>query len=202
MNSYQGYYNKSMIRAIIFDCFGVLTTDGWLPYKRKYFSDNPELAAAATDLNKRVDAGLASYDEFVTAIAAMAQVPREQARTAIEDNVADIELFEYIANELKPHYKLGLLSNAGANWLDELFTAEQVQLFDAVALSYETGFVKPNPQAYHIIAERLGVEPVQCVFIDDQERYCTAAREVGMPAIVYTSPAQLRAELSPLLDIA
>ncbi|MEO6513250.1 MAG: HAD-IA family hydrolase [Candidatus Saccharimonadales bacterium] len=191
-----------MIRAVIFDCFGVLTTDGWLPFKRKYFSDNAKLEAEATDLNKQVDAGLASYEEFISSIAQLAQVPRREAHKAIEDNVADEELFEYIARDLKPNYKLGLLSNAGANWLDKLFTEAQVKLFDAVSLSYQTGFVKPDLRAYQMIADQLGVDPQECIFIDDQERYCSAAREVGMQALVYTSFKQLQADLSPLLQEA
>ena len=190
-----------MIRAIIFYCFGVLTTDGWLPFKRKYFGDDPKLEAEASDRNKQVDAGLASYDDFMVAIADLAHVPLEESHKAIENNVADEILLSYIATELKPHFKLGLLSNAGANWLDKLFRKDQINLFDAVALSYETGFVKPDPRAYQTIAERLGLMPEECIFIDDQERYCTAAREVGMQAIVYVSAKQLQTELTPLLTI-
>jgi len=191
-----------MVKAIIFDCFGVLTTDGWLPFKRKYFSNNPELEAKATDLNKQTDAGLASYEDFARGIAELAQVPFLDAIKAIENNVTDDELLEYVTAELKPQYKLGVLSNAGADWLNKLFSPAQITLFDAVALSFETGFVKPDPRAYQTIAERLGVEPSECVFIDDQERYCIAAREQGMQAIVYTSLEQFKQDLPPLLDKA
>jgi len=191
-----------MIKAVIFDCFGVLTTDGWLPFKRKYFSHNPELKAKATDLNKQTDAGLASYKDFAHGVAELAHVPFAEAIKAIEHNVTDDELLEYLAAELKPRYKLGVLSNAGADWLDKLFSPAQIALFDAVALSYETGFVKPDPRAYQAIAERLGVEASECVFIDDQERYCTAAREQGMQAIVYTSLERFKQDLPPLLSKA
>jgi HAD superfamily hydrolase (TIGR01509 family) len=198
----QGYYNRDMIKAIIFDCFGVLTTDGWLPFKRKYFRNNPALEAEATSLNKQVDAGLASYEEFESSIARLASVSLAEAHKAIESNVPDDELFEYIGSELKPNYKIGMLSNAGANWLGRLFLPEQVALFDAVALSYEMGFVKPDPRAYLSIAARLGVEPSECIFVDDQQRYCTAAIEQGMQAILYSSSEQLKDELAPLLPKA
>lgn len=177
----------------------MLTSDGWLPFKRKHFSHDDDLLQQATDLNKRVDSGLADYGAFLKKVAVLAHVPFEVARRAIENNVADEELFAYISQELKPKYKLGLLSNAGDNWLDELFSPEQVRLFDATALSYETGVVKPNARAYQIIAERLGVEPGECVFIDDQERYCTAAEDVGMRAILYKNVAQLQQELAQSL---
>lgn len=188
-----------MIRAIIFDCFGVLASDGWLPFKRKYFGHDKELFEQAGDLNKQVDAGLADYDDFIREVAKMAGLSEAVARQAIEDNPPHAELFEYIRSELKPKYKIGMLSNAGANWLPELFSAQQIALFDAIALSYETGVIKPESQAYHIIAERLGVGLNECVLIDDQERYCMAARDEGMQAIIYESLEQTRADLEKIL---
>lgn len=191
-------YNKSMVRAIIFDCFGVLTTDGWLPFKRQHFSGDKSLEAEATAYNRQMDAGLISYDDFAEAIARLAGVEIADAKAAIEGNVTDDELFDYIAKELKPHYKIGMLSNAGVNWLHELFSDTQCALFDAVALSYETGYVKPDARAYQTIAERLGVAPEDCVFIDDQERYCTAAKEQGMQAIWYQSLDDCKRQLDQI----
>ncbi len=188
-----------MIRAIVFDCFGVLTTDGWLPFKAAHFGHDPELFELATSLNKQSDAGLISYHDFIGQIAELAGISVHQAQRSIEDNVANLPLFEFIES-VKNSYKVGLLSNAAANWLDTMFTAEQRQPFHAIALSYETGFIKPDERAYQIIADRLGVEVSECVLIDDQERYCTGAREAGMQAIWYKNYEQAVAELSTLLS--
>jgi HAD superfamily hydrolase (TIGR01509 family) len=189
-----------MIRAIIFDCFGVLTTDGWLPFKQRCFGHNPALMTRASELNRMSDAGLMTYHEFVDEIASMAGLPAATVHHAIESNVANEPLFSYI-RELAPHYTIGLLSNASADWLQHLFSPEQCALFKAVALSYETGFVKPDPRAYEIIAERLGLEVGECLLVDDQERFCTGAREAGMPAIWYKSVEQLKAELASTANI-
>ncbi|HLZ15317.1 MAG TPA: HAD-IA family hydrolase, partial [Candidatus Saccharimonadales bacterium] len=159
-----------MIRAIVFDCFGVLATDGWLPFKERYFGHDTQKFAAASDLGRAADAGLIDFDEFIGQVSALAQVTDLDARSQIEHNVPNDALFAYIRDALKPKYKIGMLSNAGADWLHELFTPEQVALFDAVALSYEIGVLKPAPRAYEVIAERLGVTPEACVFVDDQER--------------------------------
>jgi HAD superfamily hydrolase (TIGR01509 family) len=180
-----------MLQAIIFDCFGVLATDGLVPFKRRYLTD-PAQYEQATDMGKRVDAGLADYDDYVRELAAMAHIPEAQAHHEIEHNVPGEQLFAYINSQLHGRYKLGILSNAGDNWLKDIFTADQLALFDATCLSYETGFIKPQPEAYRTIAERLGVEPVNCLFVDDQERYCTAARDVGMQAITYTNFEQFK----------
>lgn len=189
-----------MIKAIIFDFFGVIASDGWLPFKNKYFGDNPELFEKASELNKQADSGLKNYDEFITEIAKMAGLNKEQVSDFIENNVSDEKLLEYIGNELKPKYKIGMLSNAGANWLDDIITKEQVALFDAVVLSYETGVVKPNPQAYKIIADKLSLRPEECIFIDDQERYAVGAEVVGMKTIVYKDFPQLKKEIDRLLS--
>jgi HAD superfamily hydrolase (TIGR01509 family) len=188
-----------MIQAVIFDCFGVLTSDGWLPLKKKYFGHDPELLQQATDMNKQTDAGLISYHDFVEAIAQLANISVEEAYRQIENNIADNELFTYIKT-LKPQYKIGMLSNAAENWLHEMFSDEQVNLFDAVALSYETGFIKPQPESYEIIAHRLNVPIEACVLIDDQERYCIGARDTGMQAIVFQNTEQAISDISKILN--
>ena len=37
---------------------------------------------------------------------------------------------------------------------------------DVVVLSGDVGVAKPDPRIYRIVAERLGVEPQACIFID------------------------------------
>lgn len=188
-----------MIKAVIFDCFGVLVGDGWLPFKRKYFGNDPDLLDQATNLNRQVDAGLMSYEDFIKSVAELSGQPYFEVKREIERNPPQEEVFEYMATKLKPNYKIGMLSNAGANFLSTLFTPEHLELFDAVALSYETGIIKPDERAYQIIADRLAVEPEECVFIDDQERFVTAARDFGMQAVHYRDYVQAIADLEYIL---
>ncbi len=188
-----------MIRAIIFDCYGVLTTDGWWPFKKKHFGHDPNLEQQASDLNRQADAGLTTHANLVQTLAKWAHITPEEVWNAIHSNVADDELFGYIQEHLKPHFKIGLLSNTGANRLPELFTPEQINLFEATSLSYDTGYVKPDPRAYETIAARLDVLPEECIFVDDQERFCTAARGEGMQAIVYKNYEQFVPELEAAL---
>jgi len=187
-----------MIKAIVFDCFGVLTSDGWLPFAQKYFGDDAVLKREAHDLNKQVDSGFLDYDSFVHQVANLAKVDLADAHRQIEGNIANQPLFNYIA-ELKKNYKIGMLSNAGANWLGRLFTPGQLDLFDATALSFELGFIKPDPRAYHTICKRLGVEPGEAVFIDDIQRYATGAQDIGMKGVWYKNNDQLKEELESLL---
>lgn len=188
-----------MITAIIFDCFGVLTTDGWLPFKQRHFGHDPNLLEAANSISKQSDSGLISYAVFLESIAELARIPLRQAREEIESNVANDPLFEFI-KQLKPQYKIGFLSNASANMLTTLFSQQQIELFEVVAVSFETGFVKPDERAYYDIAERLGVPPEECVLVDDVERNCTAAIETGMKAIWHKDTDQTVGDLKKLLE--
>jgi len=186
------------MKAIVFDCFGVLTTDGWLPFAQKYFGHDESLLQAAHDLNRQCDSHLLGYEEFVGKVAEMAQLSTYEARAEIEDNIANKPLFAYLET-LKPHYKIGMLSNAGRNWLKELFAPEQVALFDEVVLSCEVGTVKPDPHMYQLICDKLEVSPAQAVFIDDIDRYVTGATDIGMKGIVYKDFDSFKTELEILL---
>ena len=45
---------------------------------------------------------------------------------------------------------------------------------------------KPDPAIYRLLCSRYGLEPRECVFIDDRPVNVEAARAVGMQGIVYT----------------
>lgn len=187
-----------MIRAIIFDCFGVLYADDWIVFKSKYFGHDEGIAQAAEKLLNQSDLGIIEYDDFIGAVAKMAGISFREAFQEIENEVSNTDLLAYI-KELKSNYKIGMLSNAADNWLTEMFTPEQLGLFDEIALSYEIGSAKPEHAAYKHIADKLGVELRECVFIDDQERYCRAAEDFGMKAIVFKNNEQVITELNELL---
>jgi FMN phosphatase YigB (HAD superfamily) len=147
---------------------------------------------------RQTTTGTLSYDEFLSRVAKLAGITPEKVRDHIEGNEPNTELFALIETELKPKYKIGLLSNVARNRLSELFTPVQLALFDALGLSYEMEVSKPDPLAYTTIAERLGVGASECIFVDDQPKYCEGAVRTGMKAVQYTSLEQLIRELKYL----
>ncbi len=144
-----------MVRAIIFDCYGVLAKEKLLPFRKKYFGSDPKTFGEVTDMIGMTTAGHLSYADFIAKVSDLASITEKSAREQIEGNAPNEELFEYIARNLKPKYKIGLLSNAASNRLEALFTPEQLSVFDATALSFEIRAIKPEAAAYKAIAERL-----------------------------------------------
>lgn len=178
-----------MIKAIIFDCFGVLASEGWRPFRQAHFDSTPDRAETARSIIRQSTEGLIAHEEFLRQIAALAGVSFEEAKKEIENNIPNHDLLAFIMNELS-EYKIGLLSNVSNNRLSEFLTEEEVKRFDAICLSYEIGVAKPDKAAYVFVAEKLGVNPAECVFVDDKQSYCDGAKAAGMNAILFENTVQ------------
>lgn len=188
-----------MIKAVIFDCFGVLVTDALSFMVEELRTTDPVKAGRIVAL---VGAGAAGRMDPQVARAAIAEMlglsPAEYATRIKQEEVKNQELLDYI-KQLRLRYKTGLLSNVLRNGLEARFPGDELpQYFDAVAASGDIGYAKPEAQAYEIIADRLGVRLDECIMIDDREEYCQGAQSVGMQAIQYASFDQVRAELERL----
>lgn len=188
-----------MIQAVIFDCFGVLATDGWLPFRDKHFQDTPDLLEEARVWSAQVDRGQISYSDFITWLSQTTGVSTEEISQVITGNLPNQPLFDYIKESISPTHKVGLLSNVGTNWIDDLFEPWQKGLFDAMLLSCEIGAVKPDPIMYETIAYRLGVSPDQAIFIDDRPEFVAGAEAIGMHGIEYRDLEQMKGELEAML---
>ena len=185
------------MKAVIFDCFGVLTTDYW----REFVAALPtNLQPAASDLNKAYDAGFMSTTDFMDQVQTLTGRRPDLVEHTRTPATKNHELLDYIAG-LKPHYKIGLLSNIASNWITDKFltTAEQ-SLFDAMIFSHQVSLTKPDHRIFELMAEKLSVEPTDCIMVDDIEVNCTGAREVGMQAVIYTDFVRARPEIERLLS--
>jgi putative hydrolase of the HAD superfamily len=188
-----------VIKAIIFDCFGVLTTDTW----RAFLDSLPQGANVerARELNRAVDAGLITHQEFLEGVEeATGFRPPEVERMLGGEVAKNVPLLDYIRT-LKPKYAIAMISNISSNWIRESFlTVEEQELFDEMIMSYEVGMTKPDPRIFMLVCERLRVGPHEVVMVDDIDRYVVAAKGEGLQGIVYEDVAQLKRELEPLLN--
>jgi putative hydrolase of the HAD superfamily len=73
------------------------------------------------------------------------------------------------------------------------------ELFDGIVISGEEGFRKPDPRMYSLGARRIGVEPDECVFVDDLAFNLDPARELGMAVVHHVDAASTLAELDRLV---
>ena len=95
--------------------------------------------------------------------------------------------------------RTGLISNSwGVGRYDRDRLAE---LFDGWVISGEVGMRKPAPEIYTMGAERIGLDPGDCVFVDDLSFNLTPAAELGMGTVHHIESARTIAELEALLGV-
>ncbi len=178
-----------MIRAIAFDCFGVLLDDyghNWV--NQSQLSD--DIKTKLHELFRKRDIGeLADDDEYYEQVSKIAGIDPDVLR-AREHGVSPIEpmLFSYIKNDLAPHYQLYIASNASASLLKELLKKEHFNtIFQRVFVSSEMGVVKPQPEFYEQILAGIEVPVSEILFVDDRQRNVDGAIAVGMQGYTYTN---------------
>jgi HAD superfamily hydrolase (TIGR01509 family) len=115
------------------------------------------------------------------------------------DNQPNDALLSYIRTRLKPKYKLGVLSNSGDDYLSQLLAPADAEIFDDIVLSFRHGVVKPESRSFELAAERLGVKPAECLFVDDSPSHCAGARQVGMQTILYKDFAQFKEDIEKII---
>ena len=112
--------------------------------------------------------------------------------------VLQTEMLDLIRELRLGGLRTGLLSNSWGTqdaYPRHLFG----ELFDDVVISAEVGMRKPEERIFALAADRLGLPPRSCVFIDDIEGNIVAARALGFVAVHHREPALTRQELSRLL---
>jgi HAD superfamily hydrolase (TIGR01509 family) len=187
------------IKAIVFDCFGVLVKSGHNVLRQ----DFPELKDLVDDMQAKSDFGILSRLEFNHTIARKTGLaPKEIDERYWGTNKYNYEVIDF-AYDLKTSgkFKVGLLSNISRDWMDESFAIfNEKNLFDEVILSGDINVVKPNPLIFKMMAEKLGVKPYECIMIDDVADNINGARIAGMHGIVFFSAQQIKEDLSNILD--
>ena len=197
------------VRAVVFDLGGVLID--WNPrhlYRKLFDGDAAAmehfLATVCTPAwNEEQDSGR----PFAEAVALLvARHPEQGELIAAYDRRWDemlagpIEGTVAILSELKAR---GTPLAALTNWSAEKFPVARRRFdflawFDAIVVSGEIGMRKPDPRIFRHLLERLRLPAGGALFIDDSAANVAAARALGMPALQFSAPAALRADLEAL----
>ncbi len=199
-----------MISAALFDFGGVLTSSPFerfaayeasagLPVGliRRINSTNPDDNAWAHFERNLVDrAGFCA--EFEAEAAALGHEVDGEAVLACLDGEIRPEMVRAV-EQCGPRLKTALLTNnfaAGDGDDERHHQVEEIhELFDLVVESSKVGYRKPDRRFYEIACRGLGVDPAECVFLDDLGINLKPARAMGMTTIKVADPVVALAEL-------
>jgi HAD superfamily hydrolase (TIGR01509 family) len=188
-----------MIKALIFDCFGVLIVDAMSVMLTELRQSNPAKADKVLELINASNRGVMDKLAARTAIAEQFDLALDIYIQAISSGEARNQpLLDFIAAQ-RDTYKTAVLSNVSQGGLSTRFPNEELRrYFDVIVESGAIGYAKPDIEAYELTAKALGVELDECVMIDDRAEYCRGAQAAGMQAILYQTFAQMKQDLSEL----
>jgi putative hydrolase of the HAD superfamily len=198
------------VRGLLVDYGGVLTTNVFDSFRdfceaegldreaiRRLFREDPR----AIPLVRRLETGELSEDEFGERFGELLQI---DDHAGLVDRMfggvrPDEEMLGALRRARAAGVRTGLVSNSmGAGRYDRSTFAE---LFDGVVISGEVGLHKPQAEIFLLGAERAGVEPEECVFVDDLRENCEGAEAVGMTAVLHRGAERTVPELERLLGV-
>jgi 2-haloacid dehalogenase len=200
---------RNQIKAIIFDFGNVLLE--WNPryVYRRFFPNDPQAIehflreVNFMEWNLQQDKGR----PFVEGVAALShQFPQyAQLIQAYHDHWIDslgdsIGGTVEILRELK---QAGYALYGLSNWSAETFPHARrkhdfFDLLDDMVISGEVGHVKPDPEIFQILLDKIGSPAAECLFIDDALPNIQRAQQMGFQTIHFETPKHLRTALHQL----
>jgi epoxide hydrolase-like predicted phosphatase len=197
-----------MIKAVLFDYGGVLTTGGTSGGMIRLVADSLGIsvkeALPANKLLYELVTGQITTSQFLRQLHHAfpnAQTPTREKMLGTDAQVFVPSLPVYkLAAQLRANgIRTGILSNMFELAASKLRKQGLYDGFDPVVLSCQEHLAKPDPLFYDVAVQKLGLKPAEIIFIDDQERFRPPADFVGMHFVLAESPEQIVADVKTLL---
>jgi putative hydrolase of the HAD superfamily len=185
-------------KCLVFDFFGVISSEVAPFWLAKYLSASQAAAAKAT-IVQAADRGTLSQDELFSSLAELAGVPPAEVehewQSLVHIDARMVDLVRAFASQCKR----GLITNAPSPFVRAVLDRYTLAgLFDAIIISSEVGLAKPDREIYQRLLALLSVKAADALMIDDNADNVAGAIAAGMDGLLFHSYEQLRAALSSL----
>ena len=195
------------IQHIVFDLGGVLVdwdgvtplsqlTDGRLSFEdaRRFWFHSPWIAKFETNQCSDLEFAVGMIEELSLDLA-----PDE----FIQDFISWNKGFQVGCNEmlsrLRSRYTLSCLTNNNPLYISDLIENYGLEnKFDHLFISYQTGYLKPSPEAFEHVVDELNSNPDSILFFDDNVECVESARKVGLLAYHVMGCGQVKEVLRKL----
>ena len=198
------------MRALLVDFGGVLTTNVWESFSAFCRAEGLEedrvrqlfrTDERALGLLRELEVGALDEDSFSERFAPLLGIERHEG--LVDRLFAGMEPDEPMIDAVRRARAAGLRTGLVSNsWGRGRYDRDSFpELFDVVVISGEVGLHKPQPEIFALAAERVELDPSQCVFVDDLRENCEGAEAVGMTAVLHRDTGDTLARVEQLLDV-
>lgn len=205
---------KTKIRALILDYGGVISQpqnpDNVNNILQSLGKSHNDFRQVYRSLRPQYDDGQLSGAEYWTSIVQhyglepnrplITRLIQEDVKSWTHINSSMIQFIQECRNRV---HRLAIISNMARDTL--AFMREHFQwldLFDALTFSCDVGRNKPAREIYQVCLDELGVNPGECLFVDDSPDNVQAAMELGMAAIQFKTFSEFALELNERFCLA
>ena len=202
--------------VLICDFGGVLTT----PLQEGFLAYQDESGVSLEELGKAMGRAAEEHGEHPLFVLERGEISEAEFRARIERHLEDgfdlarlrtlyferidpnRAMIDFVREARDRGVRTALLTNNVREW-EPLWRAklpEIDELFEIVVDSAFVGLRKPDHAIFELTLERLGgVAPERCVFVDDLDVNCEAARGLGMAAVRFEDAEQAIPEIEAFL---
>jgi putative hydrolase of the HAD superfamily len=185
----------------LFTAFGAFcSTEGVAPdLLREAFRHDEETRDALIAFEE----GRMNDDLFASHLAKALGLPHERAEGLLDRMMAgatvESDMVDMVRHARAAGIRTAMVSNS---WGELRYPADLVaELFDATVISGREGFRKPDTRMYTLGAERIGLPPSACVFVDDLPFNLKPAAALGMATVLHGDPTGTIGRLQGLLGV-
>ena len=151
------------------------------------------------------DRGALSFGEVKREICRFRNCDMETCTRMLDEAIGkqeEIPSTKRLIGDLKQAgYRLYVLSNMSAEFIDFLRRLPVYSLFDGEVVSCEVNVIKPEPQIYEILLSKYALDPSQTLFVDDRPANVEAAAALGIATCLFDNgnPEKSCGELRAML---
>jgi epoxide hydrolase-like predicted phosphatase len=198
------------VKGLLVDYGGVLTTSVWESFSdfcrkegleeervKQVFRGDP----SAIELLRELETGKLTEDEFSEQFGPLIGIenPDGLIDRLFAGMKPDEPMIEALRRARAAQIRTGLISNS---WGRGRYDRDSFpELFDGVVISGEVGLHKPQAEIFELGAKLIGLEPSECVFVDDLRENCAGAEAVGMTAVLHRDTPKTLERLEELLGV-
>lgn len=197
-----------MIKNIVFDVGKVLVDFDWqslfdaLGFSPEAYEEVAK-ATVQSELWNEFDRSKMADEEILEGFLAHAPGRRNEVMRFWDNIGSCIRRYDYafpwIRSLQERGYGVYLLSNYPRRiYSQSIEELAFVEIVDGAVFSYEVQYTKPEREIYETLLRKYGLNPTECVFIDDNRANIVAANELGMATIHFHTKSQAEEELRSL----
>lgn len=199
-----------MIKNIVFDIGNVLVKFDWKNYFESfgYSEEINERIAKATVKDSfwnEIDRGIMSEEEILQGFIERDPEIENELREVYKDFGKLLTQFGYAKGWIKDlqnkGFKVFCLSNMSHKAVRECAEAmDFLPMLDGYILSCDVQVIKPGKEIYSELFERYGLNPGECIFIDDLKANTEMAESLGMNTVTFADLKSAVAEMERIIN--